>query len=270
MAIGVVPVPYRLDYRLDASDGLRTRRLEVRGARRGLAAPLVLTRDAAARGPIDAEVEGDVDLPAPGGDPAALAGAEDVDLGLSPLTNSMPVLRHGLLEGGEHDFLMAWVSVPDLAVHADPQRYTFVRATAGGRRLVRFLGPEQDGFTADIAFDADGLVARLPVHRAAAPLGAAAPCSRSPTRAMPRSIACSVRLPKPSTSSGGPGADHAVLRACRAGRRIARAAAATTASSSTPAGSRATAWKPAARPCSSTRGRVAREGVDERRRAVAA
>ena len=71
-------------------------------------------------------------------------GSGGLDLGLSPLTNSMPVLRHGLLEGGERDFLMAWVSVPDLAVHADPQRYTFVRATAGGRRLVRFR-PERTG-----------------------------------------------------------------------------------------------------------------------------
>ena len=162
VAIGVAPVPYRLDYRLDASDGLRTRRLEVQARGEGWRRSLVLARDAGGTWTIDAGSEGDVDLPAPGGDAAALAGAEDVDLGLSPLTNSMPVLRHGLLEGGERDFLMAWVSVPDLAVHADPQRYTFVRATAGGRRLVRFLGPEQDGFTADIAFDADGLVVDYP------------------------------------------------------------------------------------------------------------
>ena len=164
VAIGVVPAPYRLDYRLDASDGLRTRRLEVESRGEGWRRHLVLTRDAASVWTVETVVEGegDVDLPAPGCDPAVLQGAEDVDLGLSPVTNSMPVLRCGLLEGGEHDFVMAWISVPDLAVHRDPQRYTFVRATAGGRRLVRFLGPEQDGFTADIAFDADGLVLDYP------------------------------------------------------------------------------------------------------------
>lgn len=162
VAIGVAPMTYRLDYRLDASDGLRTRRLEARARGAGWRRQVVLTRDDGGAWTIEAAAEGDVDLPAPGGDAAALAGAEDVDLGLSPLTNSMPVLRHGLLEGGERDFLMAWVSVPDLAVHADPQRYTFLRATGGGRRLVRFLGPAQDGFTADLAFDADGLVVDYP------------------------------------------------------------------------------------------------------------
>jgi hypothetical protein len=162
VAIGVAPVTYRLDYRLDASDGLRTRRLEVRARGAGWRRQVVLTRDGSGAWTIDAAAEGEVDLPAPGGDASALAGAEDVDLGLSPLTNSMPVLRHDLLQAGERDFLMAWISVPDLAVHADPQRYTFVRATAGGRRLVRFLGPEQGGFTADIAFDADGLVVDYP------------------------------------------------------------------------------------------------------------
>src|SRR5262245_32765624 len=127
VAIGVAPVTYRLDYRLDAGDGLRTRRLEARTRGAGWRRQVVLTRDDGGAWTIEAAAEGDVDLPAPGGDASALKGAEDVDLGLSPLTNSMPVLRHGLLEGGERDFLMAWVSVPDLAVHADPQRYTFVR-----------------------------------------------------------------------------------------------------------------------------------------------
>ncbi len=54
----------------------------------------------------------------------------------SPLTNSMPVLRHGMLRsGGPVDFLMAWVSVPDLSVHASPQRYTFVRAEGAGASI---------------------------------------------------------------------------------------------------------------------------------------
>ena len=54
-------------------------------------------------------------------------------------------------EGGEgRDFLMAWVSVPDLGVHSSEQRYTPLR---GGR--VNFASGD---FSADIHFDEDGLV----------------------------------------------------------------------------------------------------------------
>ena len=68
-----------------------------------------------------------------------LAGALDVDLGLSPLLNTPPVLRDGVLrDGGNVDFVMAWVSVPGLTVHRSPQRYSFVRTIDDGRSVVRF------------------------------------------------------------------------------------------------------------------------------------
>src|SRR4029077_17083780 len=105
--------------------------------------------------------EGDADLPAPGGDTSTFSEALDCDLGLSPLTNSMPVLRHGLLQGGgPEDFLMAWVSVPDLAVLASRQRYTFVSAQGDGA-IVRYESLDSD-FKADITFDRDGLVVDYP------------------------------------------------------------------------------------------------------------
>ncbi len=73
----------------------------------------------------------------------------------------MPVLRHGLLRGGGPvDFLMAWVSVPDLAVSASRQRYTFVR-TLGEGAVVRYESLDSD-FTAEITFDRDGLVVDYP------------------------------------------------------------------------------------------------------------
>ena len=87
-------------------------------------------------------------------------------MAFSPLTNFMPVRRHGLHEGGgSEDFVMAWVSVPDLAVHASPQRYEHVRPG-----VARFS--ELDGdFTADLELDADGLVVRYPrlAERVSAP-----------------------------------------------------------------------------------------------------
>jgi hypothetical protein len=92
-----------------------------------------------------------------------LAGALDVDLGLSPLFNTPPVLRHGLSRGGRGvDFVMAWVSVPDLAVHRSPQRYSFLRTIDEERSVVRFESLANDGFKADITYDPDGLVLDYP------------------------------------------------------------------------------------------------------------
>jgi hypothetical protein len=85
----------------------------------------------------------------------ALDGLDFFDLGNSPLFNSLPVLRDGLLEGSEaRGYVMRWVSVPDLAVHEQRQRYEPI-----GAGVVRF---RSGSFTADIEFDADGLVSRYP------------------------------------------------------------------------------------------------------------
>jgi uncharacterized protein len=73
------------------------------------------------------------------------------------------VLRHSLLRSdGSMDFVMAWVSVPDLAVHRSPQRYSFVRAIDEEQSVVRFESLADDGFKADITYDAEGLVLDYP------------------------------------------------------------------------------------------------------------
>jgi hypothetical protein len=85
----------------------------------------------------------------------ALDGCDFFDLGSSPLFNSLPVVRDGLLEEGPaRDYVMRWVSVPELVVHEQPQRY---EPLGGG--LVRFRTGD---FAADIAFDEDGLVTYYP------------------------------------------------------------------------------------------------------------
>ena len=53
---------------------------------------------------------------------------------------------------------MAWMSVPDLAVHASVQRYEHVRATPSGA-VVRFSSGD---FAADLEFDQDGFVVDYP------------------------------------------------------------------------------------------------------------
>ncbi len=161
VAIGTEPSPYRLDYDLTTTVGYVTARLSVRtkGARwrRGL----VLERASSGVWSCATEAEGELDAPAPGGDLSSVTGALDCDLGLSPLTNSMPVLRHRLHEGGGPvDFLMAWVAVPELAVYPSRQRYTFVRREPRAR-IVRFESLDSD-FAADVSFDEQGIVMDYP------------------------------------------------------------------------------------------------------------
>jgi hypothetical protein len=161
VAIGTEPVPYRLDYHLATVDGYVTARLLVRARGNGWRRSLDLQRAGSGGWTCTAEAEGSLDLPAPGGDVAEMAGALDCDLAFSPLTNSMPVLRHRLHEGGGPlDFVMAWVSVPDLAVGPSRQRYTFVRREARAR-VVRYESLDSE-FVEEIVFDDDGMVLDYP------------------------------------------------------------------------------------------------------------
>jgi hypothetical protein len=143
--LGVEPEPYRLDYQLDVPSGWITRRLELEASGARWRRRMVLERDAAGPWTVDGERDEGLD------------GALDCDLAFSPLTNMMPILRHGLHERAEsRDFVMAWVSVPDLKVHRSPQRYEHVRPG-----VVRYVALDGD-FTAELELDADGLVVRYP------------------------------------------------------------------------------------------------------------
>ncbi|WP_152361408.1 putative glycolipid-binding domain-containing protein [Microlunatus speluncae] len=163
-AIGSDPLPYRLDYTLRTVDRFVTSALYVSSAghdpdRGPWRRQLELRHDGAGTWTVDATGEGDPKLPPPGGDPETLRDALDCDLGLSPLTNTMPVLRAGLLAGGGPvDFVMAWVSVPDLAVVPDRQTYTF-RRRDGDHPVINYTGGD---WTRDIVFDAAGLVLDYP------------------------------------------------------------------------------------------------------------
>ena len=157
VAIGTAPLPYRLDYELETRADFVTTRLHVVSRGEGWRRELDLRRDERGAWSIDATVEGAVDLPPPGGDPSILEGALDCDLGLSPVTNTMPILRHGLLHsGGPIVFAMAWVAVPDLSVRLDRQRYRHVRS-----HVVRFEAVDGT-FAAEITLDADGVVVDYP------------------------------------------------------------------------------------------------------------
>lgn len=152
VAIGSEPEPYRLDYILETVAGFITSRMNLTSRGQGWTRSLDLCRSIS--GTWTATGDAKTELP-------VLAGALDCDLGLSPLTNSMPVLRHRLLAGGGPlDFVMAWISVPDLTVHTSGQRYTFIRSQ-GAQSVIRYESNDSD-FSADITFDEDGLVMDYP------------------------------------------------------------------------------------------------------------
>lgn len=77
------------------------------------------------------------------------------------MINTMPVLRHRLLAAGSRadDFLLVWISVPDLHVHPSSQRYKHVRELGERPAVVLFESVgEAENFHAELEFDADGRV----------------------------------------------------------------------------------------------------------------
>jgi uncharacterized protein len=84
-----------------------------------------------------------------------LGDADFFDLGWSPLFNSLPVVRDGLLRSGPvRDYVMRWIDVPTLEVSRSSQQYQPL-----GSGLVRFRA---GAFEADICFDEDGYVVHYP------------------------------------------------------------------------------------------------------------
>jgi len=160
-AVGLKPEPYWLVYDLETGPGFVTRRLMVVVEGQKDTRSLNLNR------------HDDGSWSANGRRVDDVGGALDCDLGLCPLTNSMPILRHRLHRNpGSQEFVMAWVAVPDLTVHRSRQFYEHLRRTPDGA-LVRYEG--RDGtFTADLVIDQHGLVVRYPTlgHRIALVLAA--------------------------------------------------------------------------------------------------
>jgi hypothetical protein len=146
--------PYRVDYELDTVEDYLTRRLTVRAESAAWRRELWLRRETGGAWTAR-RIADPVDRVEPVPDPVALLDAVDCDLAWSPLTNTMPVLRHRLhQQPGDRDLVMAWVSVPDLVVHPSRQRYQHLRPG-----VVRFAA---DRFQADLQLTEDGLVAVYP------------------------------------------------------------------------------------------------------------
>src|SRR5262245_45997070 len=89
-----------------------------------------------------------------GSDVGAVADCLDVDLAVTPSTNTLPIRRLDLAIGAGRDVTAAWIQFPELAIEPLPQRYTRIAAR-------RFRYESRGGaFTAELDVDERGVVVR--------------------------------------------------------------------------------------------------------------
>jgi hypothetical protein len=159
VALAAGPVPYECRYELDTDDGWFSTRFDAVAEGAGWQRKLHMERtphgwrvttaeqgDLAAAGAPNA-------LPPGTEDPDRLVDAIDIDLFDSPLTNSLPLRRLGLIDGTV-DVVAAWVLLPSLAVITLAQTYTVLEP---GR--VRYAS---GSYTADLELDENGYVVNYP------------------------------------------------------------------------------------------------------------
>jgi hypothetical protein len=86
-----------------------------------------------------------------------LDGAIDVDLPMTPFTNTLPIRRLSLRAGESADLRVVYIVMPQGTVTISPQRYTCLQPL----RRYRYQSLDSD-FVADVEVDADGLVTTYP------------------------------------------------------------------------------------------------------------
>ncbi len=132
--------PLDVDYQVLVDAGWATRSVDVTMDRLAKPRRLRLDRSTNALWRIDG-------APAP-----ELDGCLDVDLGVTPSTNTLPIRRLGLKVGQELEIDVAWVKFPELRV--DRGRQTYARISA---ETWRYTSGE---YTADLTVDENGCVTR--------------------------------------------------------------------------------------------------------------
>ncbi len=89
-----------------------------------------------------------------------LTGCTDVDISLTPLTNTLPIRWLSWSPGVACDLDVAYLDVPELTVRPVRQRYTLLgREELRGEDLYRY---ESGSFRADLQVDDDGYVTGYP------------------------------------------------------------------------------------------------------------
>ncbi|HLT21306.1 MAG TPA: putative glycolipid-binding domain-containing protein [Thermomicrobiales bacterium] len=90
-----------------------------------------------------------------------LAGCVDIDITITPFTNTLPIRRLGLEPGQSAEIDVAYLSVPELTLSRVRQRYTRLESS-GDFDYYRFESLDGSEFSAEIGVDRDGLVVDYP------------------------------------------------------------------------------------------------------------
>ena len=93
----------------------------------------------------------------------SLQGCLDVDISVTPFTNTLPIRRLALQPGASETLSMVYIAVPQMLIEVTQQRYTCLEVTPSGG-LYRFesLDDGVTSFTADLPVDHDQLVLDYP------------------------------------------------------------------------------------------------------------
>ncbi|HKB28240.1 MAG TPA: putative glycolipid-binding domain-containing protein [Candidatus Limnocylindrales bacterium] len=135
----------RLSYRLRCDPDWTTRRLEV--VRHGDWPVLVFESNGAGRW-----------TNGQGTELLELAGCVDVDIAVTPFTNTLPIRRLHWDAGQARDLMMVYVAVPEMTFRLARQRYTCLESNAAEAQFRYASG----SFQRDLRVDLDGLVIDYP------------------------------------------------------------------------------------------------------------
>lgn len=156
---------YSARWILEALDDWTTQAIHVHVLGVGWNRMLKLKRDAGGVWTSETSVSGEqpAELAAPDMHPGIVAGEDlsealDCDLGMCPVTNTMPIRRLDLLgqEVPETRLIMAWIEMPSLRVIASDQYYSSV-----DERTVRYKSGTR-GVDVELQVDEDGVVLNYP------------------------------------------------------------------------------------------------------------
>jgi uncharacterized protein len=90
----------------------------------------------------------------------ALNGSVDLDLSVTPFTNTLAIRRLALQPGEVRNITAVYVAVPEMEIRAMPQRYTCLEVSSQGG-IYRYEGLVRN-FSVELLVDRDGLVIEYP------------------------------------------------------------------------------------------------------------
>jgi len=90
----------------------------------------------------------------------SLRGCSDVDIKVTPFTNTLPINRLNLKQNESKEIAVVYVNIPELNLSKFEQRYTCLSKDKDGG-VYRYESLSS-GFTSELKVDADGLVVDYP------------------------------------------------------------------------------------------------------------